>query len=73
LLASWPPFRAGVPVGINDPPVWSPDGKKIAMSTRHNGTWVVNADGTGLRRLTAYSGDSVGGSQWQRPAWRPHR
>ena len=63
--------RAGVPVGIDGPPVWSPDGKKIAMSSRHHGTWVMNADGTGLLRLTRYSSVGLGVSQRPRPAWRP--
>jgi TolB protein len=37
-------------------PAWSPDGRKIAFERHHDGfnwIYVVNADGTGLRRLTA--------------------
>ena len=43
----------GLPV--NDHPTWSPDGSKIAFSRtfqRNCNTWIINADGTGLRQLT---------------------
>jgi Tol biopolymer transport system component len=71
LLAPGIPFRPGVPVGINGPPVWSPDGKKIAMSNRRNGTWIMNVDGSGLRRVSPYAGVALAISQRPRPAWRP--
>ena len=48
-------------------PTWSPDGGKIAFSTRRDGFWgidVVNADGSGRIGLTA------GGDSGQ-PAWSP--
>ncbi len=65
-----PPFRVGVPVGINGPPVWSPDGKKLAMSNLRDGTYVMNSDGTNLRRVTDQAaGMAIG--QAPRPAWRP--
>jgi Tol biopolymer transport system component len=32
-------------------PSWSPDGRRIAIVNSH-GTYVVNADGSHLRRLT---------------------
>ena len=42
--------------GLDDLPVWSPDGKKIAFVSRRDGCrgeiYVMNADGRGLRRLT---------------------
>ncbi len=60
---------------------WSPDGRMIAIEvsasvptpsdesaqarTSIDGTWVVNADGTGLRQLTAGSADC------RDPAWSP--
>jgi dipeptidyl aminopeptidase/acylaminoacyl peptidase len=70
LLAPGPPFRAGVPFGIDGPPVWSPDGTKIAMSNYRAGTYVMNADGSHLRRLTLKAaGVAIGNAP--RPAWRP--
>jgi Tol biopolymer transport system component len=44
--------RAG---NLNDNPTWSPKGSQIAFSAEvdgHRGIYVVNADGTNLRRLT---------------------
>lgn len=64
------PFRAGSPVGINGPPVWSPDGKKIAMSMPRYGTYVMNADGTGLTHLTPRAAGAVV-TKSLRPTWRP--
>lgn len=52
-------------------PTWSPDGRRLAfMSQTPEGTsnyeiWVVNVDGSGLRRLTR----SFGPDGW--PAWSP--
>jgi TolB protein len=69
LLAPRAPFLVGIPVGINGPPAWSPDGNKIAMSNRRYGMWIMNVDGTGLRRLTRYWGGTLSGLA--RPAWRP--
>jgi Tol biopolymer transport system component len=40
-------------------PVWSPDGKQILFVGQRNGNadlWIMNADGTGQRRLTATPG-----------------
>jgi hypothetical protein len=59
-------------------PVWSPDGTKIAatlsrrMPDRDRGTYVLNADGTGIWRatpatLTAFVGERP------RVAWEPVR
>jgi len=45
----------------NSEPTWSPDGSKIAF-VRKDGIYVMNADGSGQRRLT----DAGGG-----PAWSP--
>jgi Tol biopolymer transport system component len=51
---------------INELPEWSPDGSKIAFrSSRGSGIWVMNADGSGQRRLTENPrGDSF-------PTWSP--
>jgi len=43
------------PSGGANYPAWSPDGRKIAITSKKEGNpeiYVVNADGTGLRRLT---------------------
>ena len=53
-------------------PVWSPDGSQIAFTryvdrggeNTNFSIYVVNADGTGLRRLTRGPYDSS-------PAWQP--
>jgi TolB protein len=37
---------------LKESPAWSPDGRKIAFGDE-NGLWVMNALGTGLRRLAA--------------------
>jgi TolB protein len=53
-------------------PAWSPDGSKIALVRfREGGTgiWVVNADGTGTRRITD-GGPEVDGTDLG-PAWSP--
>jgi TolB protein len=49
-------------------PAWSPDGAKIAFVSRRDGrshVYVMNADGTGTRRLTSSAKDD------DRPAWSP--
>ncbi len=52
-------------------PAWSPDGAKIAFTATARGDlWVMNADGSGLRRLT----DSRPGTPnygARQPAWSP--
>ncbi len=45
-------------------PAFSPDGKRIAFARSGAGIFTMNADGTGLRRLTADGRDSF-------PAWSP--
>jgi Tol biopolymer transport system component len=45
-------------------PIWSPDGTKIAFAaTSAGGTFVINADGSGLRRLSTAYADALA---WQR-------
>ncbi len=49
-------------------PTWSPDGRKIAFTSRRDGgqeIYVVNADGSGLRRLVRSPNREFG------PAWSP--
>jgi len=49
-------------------PAWSPDGSQIAFSSRRSGTshvYVMNADGTGTRRLT------TGKKNDSHPTWSP--
>jgi dipeptidyl aminopeptidase/acylaminoacyl peptidase len=43
-------------------PQWSPDGRDIAFD-EHNGIYIINADGTGVRRLVANGAY---------PAWSPN-
>lgn len=53
-------------------PAWSPDGRQIAYvsdaATYHPALWLVNADGTGRRQITAYA-NGRGGVDG--PAWTP--
>ena len=35
---------------------WSPDGKKLAVTTEHTQIYTLNADGTGLTLLTVHAG-----------------
>ena len=61
--------RKILPVSFEiDPPVWSPDGTKIAISDSRSGNWdifVINADGSNERQLTGDLKD-----EWN-PSWSP--
>jgi Tol biopolymer transport system component len=47
--------------GVSSTPAWSPDGRRIAFAS--DGIYVVNVDGSGLRKLTR---------NWdETPAWSP--
>ena len=57
-------------------PDWAPDGTKVAFST-HCGNpeneeiWVVDANGSGLRRLTKNGNDYFSGPHDYHPSWSP--
>jgi Tol biopolymer transport system component len=56
-------------------PAWSPDGAKIAFTdtTVRGDLWVMNADGSGLRKLTDSRPFSSGSPNYgaRQPAWSP--
>ena len=47
-------------------PTWSPDGKRIAFASRLNRVdiYVINLDGTGLKKLTTDSSAVAGPPDW---------
>ncbi len=56
-------------------PWWSPDGKKVVferddLAADNADLWLINADGTGLRRLTDCNADPGCGGNFT-PAWTP--
>lgn len=48
-------------------PAWSPDARRIAFRALRRNIWVINADGSSLRRLTDYGDDTCVGP----PSWSP--
>jgi Tol biopolymer transport system component len=49
-------------------PAWSPDGQRIAFASDRDGDWdvyIMNADGSGLRRMTANPSTDA------QPVWLP--
>jgi Tol biopolymer transport system component len=54
-------------IGVSGTPVWSPDGKRLAINNR-TGVYLVDRDGSGLHRITRHTGIGHHGGH---PAWRP--
>jgi hypothetical protein len=58
-------------IGLPGAPIWSPDGRKIAIQARngHVRIYVMNADGSRLHRVATLASRRL----WSfgRPAWRP--
>lgn len=56
-------------------PAWSPDGKQIAFvdTTARGDLWLMNADGSGLRKITDSRPFSSGSPNYgaRQPAWSP--
>jgi hypothetical protein len=57
----------GQPGGIG-PQAWSPDGSRLVFAS-FDGVYVMNADGTGVRRVTRYEGDHA--CYDLDPSWSP--
>ena len=63
-------------IGRSAPPMWSPDGTKLAFETKA-GVYVVDADGSDLRHVSSHSIMSPDATTtWYgalpgRPSWRP--
>jgi Tol biopolymer transport system component len=57
-------------IGVAGSPAWSPDGRKIAVAGK-SGIYVMNADGSLLRRFWTAQPDTPFGLWRARPAWRP--
>ena len=62
-------------IGVAGQPVWSPDGRKIAVALAttgpSRGIYLMNADGTNLHHLSRAAGHSDTGLG--RPAWQPRQ
>jgi Tol biopolymer transport system component len=68
------PAAEGVEKVYRTDPDWSPDGKQIAFvdhSSSGGDLWVMNADGSGLRRLTDSRPPPAPNYGARQPAWSP--
>ncbi|HEY7855642.1 MAG TPA: translocation protein TolB [Terriglobales bacterium] len=67
-LLPFPKFKGN----LTESPAWSPDGKKLAFASNMDGSnveiYTINANGTGLRRLTVSRGGAIDNLS---PAWNP--
>ena len=63
-----PDTLLGEASGEAGPPVWSPDGSQIAFDTL-GGIYVVNPDGSKLRQVSEYEGESA--CYDLQPSWSP--
>ena len=59
--------RCGI-IGRPGMPVWSPDGRKLAIGA-YNGVYLMNTDGTKLRQVWLDNGRGIFGDS--RPSWGP--
>ena len=57
-------------IGQSGPPVWSPDGTKIAFETQH-GIYTMNRNGTQLHLVSHKATSTWYGQLPGRPSWRP--
>src|SRR5205814_6618692 len=63
-----PPLELTKNAGNNVTPTWSPDGTRLCFASNRDGNfelYVVNRDGSGLRRLTNHPGADI------TPSWSP--
>jgi len=69
-------YSSGCCVSVWAAPIWSPDGRKIAFGAdAAGGTYVLNADGSGLKQLSPFvsaSPDPSSMLSWQRLPERTH-
>lgn len=64
--------RGNTTLTFAGPPAWSPDGSRIAFASLSSRTvWVVNADGSGLRKVAADLVDDPSFNLVTPPAWSP--
>lgn len=75
-----PPKASGHCFGVPGPPVWSPDGHKIAMAVQTRGIYVMNADGRHFEQISTAGiprdadglpEDGRGLFGYARPSWQP--
>lgn len=65
--------HAGRSTLVEGTPDFSPDAGRVAFASSRSGTqeiWLMNADGSGLRQLTALGGPNCANPQWSRDGTR---